>query len=89
MFFRCVTAKRWPSQHDQKRRPIRSVASDCLTKIYDTVALNAIQKQGKYLRKIPLTIEIEIEAEGLSSPKSIRILIVLRCISCPDLVILA
>ena len=31
----------------KKRRPIRSVASDCLTKIYDTVALNGIQKQRK------------------------------------------
>ena len=30
-----------------KRRPIQSVASDCLTKIYDTVALNVIQKQRK------------------------------------------
>ena len=28
-------------------RPIRSVASDCLTKIYDMVALNVIQKQRK------------------------------------------
>ena len=28
--YRWVTAKRWFSQHDQKRRPIRSAASDCL-----------------------------------------------------------
>ena len=34
-------------------------------------------------------IKIESEAEGLSRPKSIGILTVLRCISCPDLVILA
>ena len=33
--YRWATAKRWFSQHDQKRRPIRSVASDCLTKIYE------------------------------------------------------
>ena len=33
-------------------------------------------------------IKIESEAEGLSRPKSIGILTVLRCISCPDLVIL-
>ena len=45
--YRWVTAKLWFSKHDQKRRPIRSVASDCLTKIYDTVALNVIQKQCK------------------------------------------
>ena len=45
--YRWVTAKRWFSKHDQKRRPIRSVASDFLTKIYDTVALNVIQKQRK------------------------------------------
>ena len=45
--YRWVTAKRWFSEHDQKRRPIRSVASDCLTKIYDRVALNVIQKQHK------------------------------------------
>ena len=45
--YRWVTAKCWFSQNDQKRRPIRSVASDCLTKIYDTVALNVIQKQCK------------------------------------------
>ena len=32
--YRWVTTKRF-SQHDQKRRPIRSVASDCLTKIYE------------------------------------------------------
>ena len=35
------------SQHDQERRPIQSVASDCLTKIYDMVSLNVIQKQRK------------------------------------------
>ena len=34
-------------------------------------------------------IKIESEAEGLSRPKSIGILTVLRCISCTDLVILA
>ena len=34
-------------------------------------------------------MKIEIEAEGLSRPKSIGILTVLRCISCPDLAILA
>ena len=45
--YRWVTAKRWFSKHDQKRRPIRSVASDCLTRIYGTVALNVIQKQRK------------------------------------------
>ena len=45
--YRWVTAKHWFSKHDQKRRPIWSVASDCLTKIYDTVALNVIQKQHK------------------------------------------
>ena len=33
--YRWVTAKCWFSQHDQKQRPIRSVASDCLTKIYE------------------------------------------------------
>ena len=84
--YRWVTAKRWFSQHDQKRRPIRSVASDCLTKIYDTVALNVIQKK---VRKIAFMIKIEIDAEGVSSSKSIGILTVLRCISCPDVVILA
>ena len=86
---RWVTTKRWFSQHDQERRPIPSVANDCLTKIYDTVALNVIQKQRKLVRKIAFTIKIEIEAGGLSHPKSIGILTVLRCISCPDLVILA
>ena len=40
-------AKRQFSQHDQERRPIRSVASDCLNKIYDMVLLNVIQKQRK------------------------------------------
>ena len=45
--YQWVTAKRWFSKHDQKRRPIRSVASDCLNEIYDTVALNVIQKQRK------------------------------------------
>ena len=35
------------------------------------------------------TIKFESEAEGLSRPKSIGILTVLRCISCPDLVILS
>ena len=30
-----------------KRRLIRSESSDCLTKIYDTVALNLQQKQRK------------------------------------------
>ena len=54
-----------------------------------TVPLNVIQKQRKYVRKIDFTIKIESEAEGLSRPKSIGILTVLRCISCPDLVILA
>ena len=34
-------------------------------------------------------IKIESEAEGLSRPKWIGILTVLRCLSCPDLVILA
>ena len=34
-------------------------------------------------------IKIEIDADGVSPPKSIGILTVLRCISCPDLVILA
>ena len=48
-----------------------------------------IQKQRKKVRKIDFTIKIESEAEGLSRPKSIGILTVLRCISCPDLVILA
>ena len=87
--YRWVTAKRWFSKHDQKRRPIRSVASDCLTKIYDTVALNVIQKQRKEVRKIAFTIKNEIEAEGLSRPKSTAILTVLRCISGPNLVIVA
>ena len=41
------------------------------------------------VRKIDFTIKIESEAEVLSRPKSIGILTVLRCISCPDLVILA
>ena len=47
MFIDELRQKRWFSKHDQNRRPIRSVASDCLTKIYDTVALNVIQKQRK------------------------------------------
>ena len=87
--YRWVTAKRWFSKHDQKRRQIRSVASDSLTKIYDTVALNVIQKQRKQVRKIAFTIKNEIEAEGLSRPKSTGILTVLRCISGPHLVIVA
>ena len=42
--YRWFTAKRYFNQHNQERRPIRSVASDCLTKIFDTVSLNVIQK---------------------------------------------
>ena len=34
-------------------------------------------------------MKIESEVEGLSRPKSRDILTALRCISCPDLVILA
>ena len=86
--YRWVTAKGF-SQHVQERRPIWSVASNCLTNIYDTVSPNVIQKQTKWKRKIAFTIENEIEAEGLSCPKSIGILTVLRCISRPDLVIVA
>ena len=39
-------------------------------------------------KKINFTIKNEIDAEGLSRPKSIGILTVLRCISAPNLVIL-
>ena len=49
---------------------------------FDTKAAQISKK--KYFR-----IKIESEAEGLSRPKSIGISTVLRCISCPDLVILA
>ena len=87
--YRWVTAKRWFSKHDQKRRPIRSVASDCLTKSYDTVALNVVQKQRTLIRKIAFTIKNEIEAEVLSRPKSTGILTVFRCITGPNLVIVA
>ena len=87
--YRWVRPKRWFSEHDQERRPIRSVASDCLTNIHDTVSLNVIQKYRKEGRKIAFTIKIEIEAEGLSHPKSKEVFTVLRCPSCPDLVILA
>ena len=40
-----IPAKRYFSQHDQERRPIQSVASNCLTKIYDTVSLDVIQNR--------------------------------------------
>ena len=53
------------------------------------VSLSVIQKQRKQVRKIAFTIKNEIEAEGLSRPKSTGILAVLRCISGPNLVILA
>ena len=41
------------------------------------------------VRKIAFTIKNEIGTEGLSSPKSIGIFIALKCISGPNLVILA
>ena len=41
------------------------------------------------MRKIGVTIKNETEAEGLSGPKSLRILTVLRCISGLNLLILA
>ena len=53
------------------------------------VSLSVIQKQRKQVRKIAFTIKNEIQAEGLSRPKSTGILTVLRCISGPNLVILA
>ena len=34
------------SQPDEERRPIRSIASDCITRIYDTVALNVMQNSA-------------------------------------------
>ena len=40
-------------------------------------------------KDIAFTIKNKIEAEGLSRPKSMRILTVLRCNSGPNLVILA
>ena len=70
--YRWVTAKRWFSQHDQKRRHGRT---KCDTKTAQ--------------RKIAFTIKIEIDAEGLSRPKSMDILTALRCISGPNVVILA
>ena len=53
------------------------------------VSLSVIQKQRNQVRKIAFTIKNEIEAEGLSRTKSTGILTVLRCISGPNLVILA
>ena len=53
------------------------------------VSLDVIQKQRKYVRKIDFKIKNKIEAEGLSRPKLIEILTISRCISGPNLVILA
>ena len=50
---------------------------------------NCDAKTAQISKKKAYTVKIEIEAEGLSHPKSIDILTVLRLISCPDLVILA
>ena len=46
-------------------------------------------KTAQISKTIDFTIDIESDAEGLSHLKSIGILTVLRCISCPDLVVLA
>ena len=83
-----VTTKRWFSQHDKKRRPVRSVASDCLTEIYNTVALNMIKKKHKINNKNSFYDWNRNWRWRFISPKSIGIFTVLRCISCPDLVIL-
>ena len=72
-----------------KRRPIRLVASTCLTNIYNDVSLNLIQKQCKSVRKIVFTIKNERKAVGLWGPKSIVIVTLLVCISGPNLVIIA
>ena len=67
------------------------VASNGLTNIYKRrVSLN-IYKKGANLfgRKIGFKIENESEDQNQSSPKLVGILTVLRCISGPNLVILA
>ena len=46
-------------------------------------------KTAQISKKIDFKNKIESEAESFSRLKSISILTVLRCISCPDLVILA
>ena len=60
-----------------------------ITNIYKTVSLNMIQKQRKYVRKINFMLKNETEAKCLSRPKSVGILTALRCISGPNLAILA
>ena len=76
-------------QFSQERRPIRSVSSDALTNIYNGGLTKCDTKTAQICKKNSFTIENDIEAEGLSSPKSIGILTLLRCISSPNLVILA
>ena len=86
---RWLTAK---LSFSQERRTILSVASDGLTNIYKDGLTKYDIKQHKYvryLRKIAFTLKNEIEAEGLSCPKAIRILTIPGCISVPNLVILA
>ena len=75
----------------QKPKLIHSVASDGLTNIYKRrVSLNIYKKSAnKFGRKIGFKIENESEAHNQWSPNLIGILTVLRCIFCPNLVILA
>ena len=89
MFTAKLTFSQQVKRGDLPARLVDRSPAISLTNIYKTVSLNMIQKQRKYVRKINLTLKNETEAECLSRPKSVGILTALRCISGPNLAILA
>ena len=87
-------APRWFTTNlmfSQKPKLIRSVASDGLPNIYKRrVSLNIYKKgANKFGRKIGFKVENESEDHNQSSPKSVGILTMLKCIFGLNLVILA